>query len=209
MTEDIEKMDFDRLVSNQVSPGEMLRQAREARKLSHIDVAKQLKLRVQWIVDIENDNYKDAAALIYVRGYLSSYARVVNLQPEEVLNAFNEMKFDEPFKTRKQPSVSEEQFINQQPVLSYSKSKKSTMGKMVRLVAILVVIVLVVLVVMWWRGQKTPQVAPANATSPQVNLPAQMQASKAIEPVAIAKPREMAAPRKASKRARWKRLPNH
>src|SRR3990167_7721992 len=116
--------EFGTTVANELSPGHRLKQAREFRKLSHIDIAKQLKLRVQWIVDIENNHYTDASALIYVRGYLRSYARIVNVPAEEVIAAFDRMKFDEPFLTRKlAAAASEEQFVMQQPVLTYRKSR--------------------------------------------------------------------------------------
>jgi len=154
MIEHTEKMEFERLVPNQESPGEMLKRAREEKKFSHIDVAKQLKLRVQWIVDIENDHYQDASALIYVRGYLRSYARLVSLSPDKVLASFSEMNFDEPFKARKSTQGSEEQFVMQRSILSSSKARKSVGGKIVRWVTVFVVLLLIALVVMWWRGQR-------------------------------------------------------
>lgn len=181
MTEDIEKMDFERLVSNQLSPGEMLKQAREAKNLSHIDVAKQLKLRVQWIVDIENDHYKDAAALIYVRGYLSSYARLVHLPPEEVLNAFNAMNFDEPFKVQKQPNLSEEQFVSQRQVLPYSKPKKNVGKRVAKVVSVIIVLALIALVVLWWRGQKVQ--SPNVKGEPDVTLPVETESKNESLPI--------------------------
>lgn len=175
-------------MTSEISPGQMLKQARESKKLSHIDIAKQLKLRVQWIVDIENNHYTDASALIYVRGYLRSYARIVNVSAEEVIAAFDRMKFDEPFLNRKLAALaSEEQFVMQQPVLSYNKSR-SRRGfgkKMLGWSTLVLGLVAVVVAVVWWRGE--PHSAILNAQSqPQVVLPE--VPAETVEPSELSNP---------------------
>ncbi len=111
-----EQMDFERLVPDRASPGQMLKMAREIRKLSQVDIAQQMNLREQWIIDIENDNYNAAAALIYIKGYLQSYARLVGISAEKVLGAFKEMKFDENFSKRKPQVNTDEHFAKRQSV---------------------------------------------------------------------------------------------
>ncbi len=119
-----EQMDFERLVPDRASPGQMLKMAREMRHLSPNDIAKQLNLRVKWILDIENDHYNDAVALIYVKGHLQSYARLVGLSADEVLSVFKAMKFDEAFLKRKhQESKPEPLRHKQQAVFSYQGAK--------------------------------------------------------------------------------------
>ena len=109
-----------------LTPGMMLRQAREALKLSHIDVARQLKLRVQWVVDIENDHYQEASALIYVRGYLKSYAKLVKVDSDQVLNALQHVEVitESDASTRHSP-----QFITKQRRLLMKKSARKVRVK--------------------------------------------------------------------------------
>lgn len=174
MSVDEENMVFGTTAPEQASPGEMLKRAREAKKLSHIDIAKQLKLRVQWVVDIENDHYTDASALIYVRGYLRAYARIVDISGESVIAVFDAMKFDEPFIARKAANVaSEEQFVMQQPVLSYSKTKssKGTLKKFWGWFVLILALLVLALVIMWWRSEHTPSNTMQAAVQPQVSLP--------------------------------------
>lgn len=70
-------------------PGAHLRFARETKRLSLFDVSKQLRLSVQRVTDIENDDYRRFGALTYVRGYLRSYARQVGLMEEDILAEFD------------------------------------------------------------------------------------------------------------------------
>jgi cytoskeleton protein RodZ len=170
MNESDETKDFERLVPDHPSPGEMLKNAREALSLSHIDVAKHLKLRTQWIVDIENDQYEDAAALIYVRGYLKSYARFVNVSTEKVMDAFNNMKFDELFDKPKPVSSSEEQFVKNQSVLSYEHTRKKGRSKKITLgiTAIIVLLLVVIAVLMWLRAEKV--ISLSHQLTPQMTI---------------------------------------
>lgn len=176
MTEQTNEMDFELSPSAVESPGAMLKRAREARKLSHIDVAKELKLRVQWIVDIENDQYADSAALIYVQGYLRSFARLVGISPEQVLSAFSALKLDESLKARDSDfTAAGEQFVRQQPVLSHSKAKKSSTGRFSRWVTAAVLVAVIILVVLWWRGQHVGEMA--KSPEPMVSIPQQSELS--------------------------------
>ncbi|OGO95183.1 MAG: hypothetical protein A3F10_01055 [Coxiella sp. RIFCSPHIGHO2_12_FULL_42_15] len=180
MNVDHENTELGTVAPAHESPGEMLKRAREAKKLSHIDVAKQLKLRVQWILDIENDHYTDASALIYVRGYLRAYARVVSVSPDEVMSVFDLMKFEEPFVARKaQLLPREEQFVMHQPVLSYTKSNSNKgLGKKIWGWIILIIVLLALtLAIMWWRSEHNLQNASRAGASPQVALPTAPQTS--------------------------------
>lgn len=79
-----------------VSPGAMLRMARERCGFNQAEVAAKLRLSTKVIQDIEQDNYRHAAAMIYVRGYLRSYARHVGLKDAEVLIAFESLNITDP-----------------------------------------------------------------------------------------------------------------
>ncbi|HVT31427.1 MAG TPA: RodZ domain-containing protein [Rhodanobacteraceae bacterium] len=59
--------------------GERLRAGREAKGLSRADAAQRLKLPLRLIERIEADDYAGIEEGVYLRGYLSSYARLVDV----------------------------------------------------------------------------------------------------------------------------------
>jgi len=59
--------------------GQRLRTAREAKGLTHGDVAQRLRLPLRLIGRLEQDDYSGMEEGVYLRGYLSSYARLVGV----------------------------------------------------------------------------------------------------------------------------------
>ena len=59
--------------------GQRLRDAREAKGLSRAEVAQRLKLPLRLIAQLEGDDYAGMDEGVYLRGYLSSYARMVGV----------------------------------------------------------------------------------------------------------------------------------
>lgn len=72
-----------------VSPGALLKTAREQLGISQADIAKSLNLKTQQIQDLENDLYSPTVAPTFTRGYLRVYARHVRLPEQEVLAAYD------------------------------------------------------------------------------------------------------------------------
>ncbi|MBT8422675.1 MAG: DUF4115 domain-containing protein [Gammaproteobacteria bacterium] len=69
-------------------PGERLRAAREAQELSFEDVVHELRLESTIIAAIECDDLDGLSAPVFVKGYLRSYARLVNLPEQEIVDAW-------------------------------------------------------------------------------------------------------------------------
>ncbi|MDH3638025.1 MAG: DUF4115 domain-containing protein [Gammaproteobacteria bacterium] len=67
------------------SPGKTLKQARERLGLSVLNVARDLHLSKSQIDALEADDYQHFHGETYVRGYLRSYARLVGVDPDQVL----------------------------------------------------------------------------------------------------------------------------
>ncbi len=63
----------------QPSFGQRLRAARETKGLSRSEVAQRLKLPLRLIGRLEDDDYAGIDQNVYLRGYLSSYARLVGI----------------------------------------------------------------------------------------------------------------------------------
>ena len=77
---------------NTVPLGQRFRTAREKANLSIEDVAVHLRLTCQLVQDIENEDYSRARRhLVFLRGYLRAYSKLVELPADEVIAAFNSM----------------------------------------------------------------------------------------------------------------------
>lgn len=64
--------------------GELLRQGRLKRSLSVEDVASQLKISPRLIRDLEAGNEPSLPHAVYVRGFIKSYARLLDIAPDQL-----------------------------------------------------------------------------------------------------------------------------
>lgn len=69
--------------------GEVLKQAREAAGLSVGDVADKLIVSSDIIDAIDNSQAEALPALTFTQGYIRSYARIVDLPADEIIDAYN------------------------------------------------------------------------------------------------------------------------
>ena len=72
-----------------VGPGQMLSDARTKLSLSVEDVAEKLKFKITLVENIEHDVFDQSLPATYNRGYLRSYAKLVNVDADEVLSAYD------------------------------------------------------------------------------------------------------------------------
>ncbi len=68
--------------------GEEFRAVREARALSLSDVSDQIHIRSVHLESIENGDWSSIGAPVYVRGFLRTYARFLDLDPEAAVAAY-------------------------------------------------------------------------------------------------------------------------
>lgn len=94
MTKD-KSQDRDRPGSDPAGPaqpqgslGSWLRGQREARGVSLRDIADASKISLRYLEALELDRFEVLPAPIFTRGFLREYARVVGLDPDEVVNLF-------------------------------------------------------------------------------------------------------------------------
>lgn len=73
---------------DQASLGAILQQARELRGLTQAQAANQLNLKVSVIVQMETEQWDPKVAATFMRGYLRSYARLLKLSEQEILQAY-------------------------------------------------------------------------------------------------------------------------
>ena len=72
-----------------MTPGLLLRQARQAAGLSVEAVAAHLHLLRSVVNSIEEDSYDRVRGETFLRGYLRNYARLVKLPPDQVLTCYD------------------------------------------------------------------------------------------------------------------------
>ena len=121
-----------------VGPGQRLREAREAAQLSVAEVASRLRLRPQVLDRLENDDYEQLHGPTFVRGYLSSYARLLDLPERPILEAYERRGYGPP------ALVSE---LVRKPEVHISDFP-------VRMVTYVIAGLLVILVVLWWQSRQ-------------------------------------------------------
>lgn len=82
----IDELDEDIIV---VGPGQILSEARKKLSLTQQQVADKLNFRINLVVDIENDDFDHSLPATFNRGYLRNYAKLVAVDIEEVLAAYD------------------------------------------------------------------------------------------------------------------------
>ncbi len=74
--------------SSGFGPGSALAKMREGLGLTHEEVADRLRLAPRQVQALESDDYDHLPGPTYIRGYLRSYAELVGLAPEPILEAY-------------------------------------------------------------------------------------------------------------------------
>jgi len=80
---DVSKIDL-------IGPGELLTAARKKLKLSKAEVARQLNLSPSVIEQLESNQYTDQLPDAFIRGYLRTYARAVEIDEEQVIAIYTQ-----------------------------------------------------------------------------------------------------------------------
>lgn len=162
-------------------PGKNLRQARVDLRLTPEEVAKQLHLAPRQILALESDDYDNLPQSTYVRGYLRSYALLLGLSPEPILESYARMHVAAPPRLAREPNPHTEHPEGQ-----------------VRSATYVVGALILVLIVAWWQGrdeappnppdaytQISPAAPTSEAPSPSESVP-QADAPETAPPVAVA-----------------------
>lgn len=116
--------------------GELLKAAREKMELSLQDVAARLNLQNNIILALEADDKNKLPTLTYVRGYIRSYAKIVNLNADELIRLYEN-------EAQPLPEIL--------PDVKFH-TQASSSDKPVKAVTYLLVFGLVLLVLAWWQS---------------------------------------------------------
>lgn len=75
-------------------PGDYLRQLREVSKLELIEAATQLGLNKDQVVALENNDYENLPAPIYLKGFYRRYSSLLSIPADPVLNSYEQNTTD-------------------------------------------------------------------------------------------------------------------
>ena len=128
--------DEDQL-ENSVKLGDLLTRAREKLALSQKEIASRLNLKEEIISALDANDFDKLPAPTYVRGYIRSYARAVNLDADNLIKIFQGMA-DAP------PEI----LPDVKP-----KVQASSKDTPVKAMTYLITFTLMILIIAWWQGQ--------------------------------------------------------
>ncbi len=124
-------------IENSNELGALLTRAREKLSLSQKDIASRLNLREEIIAALDANDFDKLPAPTYIRGYIRSYARTINLNADNLINLYEGVAEAPP-----------EILPDVKPVV-----QASSRDKPVKAMTYLVTLTLVILIIAWWQGQ--------------------------------------------------------
>ena len=155
-----------------VGPGQMLREAREALKITQAQVAEHLNLRLALVNDIENDNFDSNTPTTFVRGYLKNYARFVSVAETDVLAGYELL------------DVAAKQGAEMKSFSQITKKKAENNRLMFSIYVISFVLILMVVIWYWQEAAKdqeklnNSEQASTIVDTDNVSQPSQLQQSE-------------------------------
>lgn len=89
-------------VETVLTVGECLKRKREELNIPIKDASEKLKIKIGYLEDLENNNYKELPPDVYVKGFIKSYAQLVGLDPEKMVDIYDrEKKISEKYQKKK------------------------------------------------------------------------------------------------------------
>ncbi|WP_407308560.1 helix-turn-helix domain-containing protein [Desulfosporosinus sp. SB140] len=83
--------------------GQMLRAAREEKQWSLRFTEDTTKIRIRYIQALEDEDYGILPGTTYVKGYLRTYAKHLGLNPDEIIQCYNDSEVPETIKVLETP----------------------------------------------------------------------------------------------------------
>ncbi|MFT5657880.1 MAG: cytoskeleton protein RodZ [Gammaproteobacteria bacterium] len=158
--------------SAQTGPGDQLQAARIKQGLSIEDVATRMHLSHRILESIEENNFDDITAPIFVKGYLRAYARLVALDENEMIQRYVE------YYSNEDPPINTTS--NMAPEISAQDAR-------IKWTTYLVIIVLIALLSAWWwnKTQNKTEVVSLDAEQSSVEVviePTEIETEFASDP---------------------------
>ncbi|MFK8068312.1 MAG: RodZ domain-containing protein [Gammaproteobacteria bacterium] len=136
---------------NRKTPGHRLKDARELKELNTSVIAQRLRLSEHQVEAIENDNYEQFPAIAYVRGYIRSYATLVDLNADELVEQLDT-------NVRSVPVL--------EPFVSQPDQQMGSGDKHIKAVTYSLIATLLLLLGLWWHSNRSvPELSSVESTS--------------------------------------------
>lgn len=150
-----------------LGPGDRLQAARISNGLTLEDVANRMHLSESILNSLEDNDFEDITAPIFVKGYLRAYARIVNVDEEDIIEQYNS------FYTDGDPPITSTS--NTVPEINADDAR-------VKWVTWLVTFGLIALLTVWWwnRYQQPAQPLSLDSTQPFESINPQAQSQMQI-----------------------------
>ncbi|SEI57523.1 cytoskeleton protein RodZ [Allopseudospirillum japonicum] len=126
-------------------PGEILRAAREARGWTQEEVCQKLNLLPSYVPALENHEFDILPGKTFVRGYLRTYARLLDIGPDEIMTAYYHYFAEQDAEPQHSP-------------LQSIKPEREESTWAPKIMTLLVVVVVVGLAVFWWQSRNPSEV---------------------------------------------------
>lgn len=150
-------------------PGDQLQAARIQQGLSIEDVATRMHLSLTILQSIEDNNFDEITAPIFVKGYLRAYARLVSLDEDDMIQRYVEFysNDDPPINTTSQMA----------PEISAQDAR-------IKWTTYLVIIVLIALLSAWWWNKAQSKTEAVSLNTDQ-QTDQEITEEQAVEPEII------------------------
>jgi cytoskeleton protein RodZ len=146
----------------EITPGLLIKQARERQGLSIRDVADSLNLRPAIIEQLELDQYEKMGHTLYIKGYLKACARLLYIDEQELSDLYDTTFAADDNKKQKMKSFSR-------------RTKQEAHDNRLMFVTYVILIVSFIFIFIWWwqnfSGPTSEQTSNANETTSQAILP--------------------------------------
>jgi len=123
--------------------GQFLRRHRVERQMSVEEVARSTRVPTASIERIEADRFDELPGEVFVRGFLTAYARAVDVSPDEALARYTASR--------------RVAWVTPLPLASPTKTRRHPYGVAIALVLLLILFTLALSIVLRPRGNDMPQ----------------------------------------------------
>lgn len=142
-----------------LSLGQRFRHAREAKLMTLEDVQKSLRIKLDWLVQLEQDNYQFISPA-YLKGYLRGYSRFLNIRLD-------------PFELPELQNMNTESDYSNM----FDKKQVSTSNKFMKWITFSIISLLIILVIKWWHADvisiNSINMSTMNGSNPDSHEPAE------------------------------------
>lgn len=174
MINDIEQSDDLPMKKQKSGWGERLKTARESMQLTEKEAASRLHLNPRIIAVIEGEDFENGPPIIFMRGYLRSYARLLNIPENEIDQAVTQLEIAVPSQNVSNPIALQTQ------TQSFDSGQRY-----MRWITYPIVAVLIALVGMWWsnHSRNTADIDTASNTKTTLQITPQAETKATTIPV--------------------------